>query len=128
MVDALGTWGARWLEVAPEHFDAHVVLWSLCRHAEPDEMPAPAAGDPVRLCATARGGASGSCSLRRSPRSASSRPASTRISSCEPSSEWLAKWHMGRISLGQAMHEGLMAVEGPRDLVQTLAGLGLSRF
>ena len=33
VVDALGIWGARWLEVAPEHFDAHIVLWSLCRTA-----------------------------------------------------------------------------------------------
>jgi hypothetical protein len=44
------------------------------------------------------------------------------------SSEWLAKWHMGRISLGDAMHEGLMRVEGPPDLVRTLATLGLSKF
>ena len=44
------------------------------------------------------------------------------------SSEWLAKWHMGRISLGQAMHAGLISVEGPSELVETLATLGLSRF
>jgi hypothetical protein len=35
---------------------------------------------------------------------------------------------MGRISLGQAMHDGLIAVQGPSHLVQTLSGLGLSRF
>jgi hypothetical protein len=44
------------------------------------------------------------------------------------SSEWLAKWHMGRISLGQGRHAGLISVEGPRELVQTLSTLGLSRF
>jgi hypothetical protein len=44
------------------------------------------------------------------------------------SSEWLAKWHMGRISLGKAMHAGLIGVEGPSELVGTLANLGLSRF
>jgi hypothetical protein len=43
-------------------------------------------------------------------------------------SEWLAKWHAGRISLGQAMHEGLMSVAGPPELVRVLAGLGVSKF
>jgi hypothetical protein len=44
------------------------------------------------------------------------------------SEEWLAKWHMGKISLGTAMHEGLIDVKGPRALVRTFATLGLSRF
>ena len=46
----------------------------------------------------------------------------------ETDSEWLAKWHMGRISLGQAIHDGLISVQGPSHLVQALSGLGLSRF
>jgi HxlR-like helix-turn-helix protein len=28
---ALGTWGARWLEVAPEQLDAHLVPWAMAR-------------------------------------------------------------------------------------------------
>jgi hypothetical protein len=35
---------------------------------------------------------------------------------------------MGRISLGRAMHEGLIAVQGPSELVHTLSTLGLSRY
>jgi hypothetical protein len=35
---------------------------------------------------------------------------------------------MGRISLGQAMHDGLMTVHGPSHLVHALSGLRLSRF
>jgi ribose transport system substrate-binding protein len=46
----------------------------------------------------------------------------------ETSSEWLAKWHMGRISLGQAMQARVMSVRGPAHLVRALATLGLSRF
>ena len=45
VVDALGTWGARWLEVAPEHLDSHLVLWSLCRLAD---AAAVRARDPLR--------------------------------------------------------------------------------
>jgi hypothetical protein len=39
-------------------------------------------------------------------------------------SEWLAKWHTGRISLGHAMREHLLHVEGPRDLKRALASWG----
>ena len=41
VVHAQGARGARWLEVAPQHFDAHIVLWSLCRLTQPEDMPAP---------------------------------------------------------------------------------------
>jgi len=43
-------------------------------------------------------------------------------------SEWLAKWHMGTVSLGQAMHDGLISVVGPPELVRTFATLGISKF
>ena len=43
-------------------------------------------------------------------------------------SEWLAKWHMGRVSLGAAMHDGVMRVSGPPHLVRALATLGISKF
>jgi len=127
VVDALGTWGARWLEAAPEHFDAHTVLWSLCRLADPDDLPArrlvirfdlsdgPKRRVWVVLC-----------------------PPDSEVCVKPPgfdedlvvttTSEWLAKWHMGRISLGQAMHAGLISVQGPSELVHTLSTLGLSRF
>ena len=41
VIDALGVWGSRWLELAPEHLDAGVVLWAMCRHVEPDDVPGP---------------------------------------------------------------------------------------
>jgi DNA-binding HxlR family transcriptional regulator len=127
VVDALGTWGARWLEVTPEHFDAHTVLWSLCRMVEPEDIPA------RRLV------------IRFELRDGERRrmwvllcPPDSEVCVKPPgyhedlvvttSCEWLAKWHMGRISLGQAMHEGLISVQGPSDLVHTLSTLGLSRF
>ncbi|WP_214107854.1 winged helix-turn-helix transcriptional regulator [Acrocarpospora catenulata] len=38
---ALGTWGARWREVRPEHHDPHLVLWTLSRLVEPAFLPRP---------------------------------------------------------------------------------------
>jgi DNA-binding HxlR family transcriptional regulator len=37
---ALGTWGERWLELAPEHCDPYVVLWTWCNwYLEYDRLP-----------------------------------------------------------------------------------------
>src|SRR5262249_20914124 len=41
VTDALGSWGARWVELAPDHLDAAMVLWSMCRCMPRDELPDP---------------------------------------------------------------------------------------
>ncbi len=44
-------------------------------------------------------------------------------------SGYLAKWHMGHITLAEAKRRGLMSVEGPADLERDLATWGgLSTF
>lgn len=40
------------------------------------------------------------------------------------SSEWLANWHMGKISLGQALRANVMEIEGSRALVREFASWG----
>jgi DNA-binding HxlR family transcriptional regulator len=37
--DALGRWGAQWLEIAPEHLDPFVALWSMCNALRRDRLP-----------------------------------------------------------------------------------------
>lgn len=37
--EALGEWGARWLEIAPEHLDPFVALWSMCNAFRRDRLP-----------------------------------------------------------------------------------------
>jgi DNA-binding HxlR family transcriptional regulator len=40
LLRALGTWGERWLELAPEHADPYVVLWAWCKwYLERDRLP-----------------------------------------------------------------------------------------
>jgi DNA-binding HxlR family transcriptional regulator len=127
VVDALGVWGARWLEMGPQHVDAGVTLWSLCRQAEPSELPGArlvirfdlADGPRRRFWVVLEPPESEVCVKP---------PGFDEDLVVATTCEWLAKWHMGRISLGQAMHEGLMRVEGPPELVRTLATLGLSKF
>ena len=127
VVDALGTWGARWLEVAPQHLDAHVVLWSLCRLTKPEDMPMHRLVIRFEL----RDGPKRRIWVVLCPPDSEvcvKPPGYSEDLIVETASEWLAKWHMGRISLGQAMHEGLISVQGPSHLVHALSGLGISRF
>jgi DNA-binding HxlR family transcriptional regulator len=127
VVDALGTWGARWLELAPENLDAGVVLWALCREVDPGALPArrlvirfEVPDDPRRRFWVVLAPPESEVCVKP--------PGFDEDLVVTASSEWLAKWHMGRISLGQAMHEGLMTVSGPPELVRALATLGLSKF
>jgi DNA-binding HxlR family transcriptional regulator len=36
---SLGEWGAHWLEIAPEHLDPYVTLWSMCNALRLDRIP-----------------------------------------------------------------------------------------
>lgn len=37
--ESLGEWGAHWLEIAPEHLDPFVALWSMCNALRRDRLP-----------------------------------------------------------------------------------------
>jgi hypothetical protein len=123
----MGAWGARWLELAPAHMDAGAVLWAMCRLADPDDLPAARTvirfdisdGPRPRFWVVLQKPASEVCVKP---------PGYDEDLRVHTSSEWLAKWHMGKITLAHAMHEGLIEVQGPRSLVRRLAHLGLSRY
>src|SRR5436305_694132 len=36
---ALGTWGARWLEVAPQHLDPYTLLWGMATTSDRERLP-----------------------------------------------------------------------------------------
>jgi DNA-binding HxlR family transcriptional regulator len=39
VVDAMGQWGARWIEIEPRHLDAAYVLWATSKLVDPDRIP-----------------------------------------------------------------------------------------
>jgi DNA-binding HxlR family transcriptional regulator len=127
VIDALGVWGARWLELAPENFDAAVVLWALCREVDPETLPDrrlvirfEIPDDRHRRFWVVLAPPDSEVCVKP--------PGFDEDLVVTTSTEWLARWHMGRVSLGDAMHEGVMAVQGPSELVRALATLGLSKF
>ncbi len=127
VVDALGVWGSRWLELAPEHLDASVVLWAMCRHVAADDVP----GHRLVIRFDVSDDRRRHFWVVLAPPAAEvcvKPPGFDEDLVVETTSEWLAKWHMGRVSLGAAMHAGAMTVSGPPHLVRALSTLGISKF
>jgi DNA-binding HxlR family transcriptional regulator len=120
--DALGRWGERWLEMAPLDYDAGTMLWSLSRKLAPEDLPDHRTvirfevteprqrywllAEPPRV------------ELCRRP------PGVAEDAIVEGSAEWLVKWQMGRIGLGDALHEGLIDIRGPAWIERLLVGWG----
>jgi DNA-binding HxlR family transcriptional regulator len=128
VLDAMGAWGARWLEVAPTDLGAHIVLWSMCRLMEkngqlPDERVVLrfdlSDGDHPHFWVV----------VERPEAEVCVKPPGFDVDLVvDTDSHWLAMWHMGRIPLGAAVRRGLIRVEGPRRLTSQLATWGLSRY
>src|SRR5437899_10185072 len=127
---ALGTWGARWLEVAREDLDAGVVLWSMCRLMEQDPERLPEERVVIRFKLNDVPKKRYWVVLRRPEAEVCMKPPGFEEDLIMTTdSEWLAKWHMGSLPLGQAMRQRLITIEGPRELVRAFSGWGgLSPF
>jgi DNA-binding HxlR family transcriptional regulator len=123
VVQAMGDWGARWLDIAPHHIDAGVVLWGMCRALEPEELPQKRMVVQFDL---------------RSPKERMwivAQPPRAEVCMTPPGYEedlvvttdanTLADWHLGRISLGQATKAGRMKVNGPTHLIRELSAWGM---
>jgi DNA-binding HxlR family transcriptional regulator len=123
VTNALGVWGSRWLDVAPEHFDAGVVFCGLCKTVPADDLPA--ARSVIRF--NLRDGPHRRFwLLLERPRAevCTEPPGFDDDVVVETTQEWLTRWYVGEIPLGSAMREGLMTVRGPRPLVRKLASWG----
>jgi DNA-binding HxlR family transcriptional regulator len=123
VTNALGAWGSRWLELAPVHFDAGVLLWGLCRTVSPDDLPD--ARTVIRL--NLRDGPHRRFwLLLERPRAevCTQPPGFEEDVVVETTRQWLTRWFAGEISLESAMRQGLMNVRGPGPLVRKLASWG----
>ena len=116
----LGEWGARWLELAPEHLDPSMALWSWCQgYINTSGLPTRRVvvrfdfmQRPKRtLWVLFENGRGEVCQKH---------PGFEEDVVVTADPEWFVKWHMGRVSWLQAVREGHITVEGPRDLARAL--------
>jgi DNA-binding HxlR family transcriptional regulator len=116
--ETLGTWGARWLEVLPEHLDPYVALWSMSNSLNLDAIPDRRL--VVRFDFT---------DLRKKNRFwllldhgeaevCLKPPGPEDDLVVTAASEWFVKWHMGWASWSEITRAGHVRLEGPRDLVR----------
>jgi DNA-binding HxlR family transcriptional regulator len=121
--DALGRWGEEWLELEPEHLDAHYMLESLSKLLEPEDLPEgqvtirfELGGRPRQrfwlLCANDRAEVCAKPPL----------PEDELVLETKP--EWLARWHLGELSIAQGLHSGVFKATGPQRLVRMLGKWG----
>lgn len=113
---ALGEWGARWLEVAPEHLDPYVALWSMCNSLATDRLPDRRIvvrfdflGQPkktARLWLLLEHGAGEVCATWPGNEDL--------VITADP--ERFVGWHMGHYSWAEAAAGDAIRIQGPKQL------------
>jgi DNA-binding HxlR family transcriptional regulator len=114
---SLGEWGARWLEIAPEHLDPFVALWSMCNALRRDRLPDRRI--VIRFDFTGR--------PRHERYWLLIERGETEICRTYPGLEDLyitaeaeafVKWHAGQLTWAQATREGSIQLAGPSSLAR----------
>jgi DNA-binding HxlR family transcriptional regulator len=115
---ALGEWGARWLEIAPENLDPFVALWSMCIALRRDRLPAHRV--IIRFDFTGR--------PHRERYWLLIEHGDTEICKTHPGfdehvfitadAEAFVKWHAGQLTWAQALRDGRIQLDGPSSLVR----------
>jgi DNA-binding HxlR family transcriptional regulator len=115
---SLGEWGARWLEIAPQHLDPFVALWSMCNAFRRDRLP------DRRVVI----GFEFACGARRERYWLLIELGDTEICKTYPGldedlhitadAEAFVKWHTGRLAWAQAIREGRIRLDGPSWLAR----------
>lgn len=113
--EAIGNWGARWLEMKPEHINAGYVLWATSRLVIQDRLP----GKRIIV----------RVDLRDQPRQkfwlllqrpqaelCSTYPGTPEDLVVTTDSKTLVNWHLRRFSYEDALRRKLIEVDGPRPL------------
>jgi DNA-binding HxlR family transcriptional regulator len=114
VVQVMGEWGARWLELAPHHTDPAYVLFATSRLVDVER--APAHGLVVRFDLDERH----FWLLVRPPGAevCTSYPGRAEDLVVRTNSEVLARCHLRHTTFAQAQHGGLLEIDGPRDTVR----------
>ena len=115
---SLGEWGARWLEIAPEHLDPFVALWSMCNALSRDRLPDRRV--IIRFEFTGR--------PRRERYWLLIERGDTEICKTSPGldedllitaeGEAFVKWHAGQLTWAQATRDARIQLDGPSWLVR----------
>jgi DNA-binding HxlR family transcriptional regulator len=114
ITDAMGSWGARWLELQPHHIDPAYVLWATCKLV--DLKGVPSKGLVARIDLADRPKERFWMLIKRSHAEVcSTYPGGNEDLIVRTDSETLARWHLRHVSYEEAARAGRIRVEGPRS-------------
>lgn len=115
--DAMGQWGARWLEIEPRHLDPAYVLWATTKLIDVDRIPK--ATTVVRFALSDHPGQGYWLVLRRpQPEFCSKSAGYLEDVVCRTDSATLVDLHLRRTTYTKAISAGRLALDGPLPLTQ----------
>lgn len=120
VLEAMGTWGARWLEMQPEHTDPQVVLWSWCQYYVNHDT-VPEERTVVRFDFPDQPASRRHCWIlaeHHDVEVCSRPPGPDEHLVVETDAATLAGWHLGRTDWARAQRAGVMTIRGPRALAR----------
>ena len=116
---SLGEWGAHWLEIAPEHLDPFVALWSMCNALRRDRLPDRRV---VIGFDFTRPRARPECYWllieRKDTEICKTCPGLDEDLYVTADAEAFVKWHAGQLTWSQATRDGRIRLEGSPSLVK----------
>lgn len=117
VIFALGKWGMRWLEVAPEHLDPGMVVWALGKSAIPDRLPNRRL--VIRFTFTGRPRFTLWALIDKGEVEAClNHPGGDEDLIITADPEWFLRWHFRRSTWAEATREGHIVVDGVRSLAR----------
>jgi DNA-binding HxlR family transcriptional regulator len=117
VTDAMGSWGARWLELEPHHIDAAYVLWATCKLIDVDKVPS--TGLVARIDLDDRPRERFWMLIKRSHAElCSTYPGANEDLIVRTDSEILARWHLRHVTFEEAARAGRIRIEGARSSVK----------
>jgi DNA-binding HxlR family transcriptional regulator len=121
VTDAMGFWGARWLELESRHVDAAYVLWATCRLVDLEKVPNK--GLVARVDLDDRPKEHFWMLLKRPyAEICSTQPGRSEDLIVRTDSETLARWHLRHITYDEAVRSGRLVIQGPRESQDAFVG------
>jgi DNA-binding HxlR family transcriptional regulator len=116
--ESLGEWGARWLEIAPEHLDPFVALWSMCNMLRRDRLPDRRV--VIRFDFTGRGPHERYWLLIEHGETEICKeyPGLDEDLYVTAEAEAFVKWHAGQLAWAEAVRDGRIQLDGPSWIVR----------
>lgn len=113
--EAMGNWGARWLEIKSEHINPGYVLWATSRLVDKDRLPQKRLIVRVDLRDQPRQ-KFWLLLQRPQPEVCTTYPGTPEDLVVTTDSKTLVDWHLRKCSYGEALRRKLIEVDGPRRL------------